>query len=62
MYWDVVEVKPEPGLSLFVRFRDGLCGRVHLAREELTGVLTPLIDVDLFERVFCGPRRGHMAR
>jgi hypothetical protein len=52
MYWDVVEVKPEPGLSLFVRFRDGLCGRVQLAREELTGVLAPLIDVDFFEQVF----------
>ncbi len=52
MYWDVVEVKPEPGLSLFVRFRDGSCGRVQLAREELTGVLAPLLDVDFFERVF----------
>ena len=52
MYWDVVEVKPEPGLSLFVRFRDGLCGHVQLAREELTGVLAPLIDVDFFEQVF----------
>ena len=52
MYWDVVEVKPEPGLSLFVRFRDGLCGRVQLVREELTGVLAPLIGVDFLERVF----------
>ena len=52
MYWDVVEVKPEPGYSLFVRFRDGLCGHVQLAREDLTGVLAPLIDVDFFERVF----------
>jgi Protein of unknown function (DUF2442) len=52
MYWDVVEVKPEQDLSLFVRFRDGLCGRVQLAREELTGVLAPLLDADFFERVF----------
>jgi hypothetical protein len=52
MYWDVVEVNPEPGLSLFVRFRDGLCGRVRFAPEELTGVLAPLLDVDFFGRVF----------
>ena len=52
MYRDVVEVKPEPGYSLFVRFKDGLCGRVQLAREELTGVLAPLADVNFFERVF----------
>ena len=52
MYWDVVEVKPEPGYSLFVRFKDGLCGRVQLAMEELTGVLAPLADVSFFERVF----------
>ena len=52
MYWDVIEVRPEPEFSLFVRFRDGLCGHVQLAREELTGVLAPLIDVDFFERVF----------
>ena len=52
MYWDVVEVKPEPGYGLFVRFKDGLCGRVQLARGELTGVLAPLADVSFFERVF----------
>ncbi len=52
MYWDVVEVKPESGYSLFVRFKDGLCGRVQFARQELTGVLAPLTDVEFFERVF----------
>ena len=52
MYWDVVEVRPEPGYSLFVRFKDGLCGRVQLSREELTGVLAPLADANFFERVF----------
>src|ERR1700722_15588650 len=56
MYWDVVEVKPEPGYSLFVRFKDGLSGSVQLRREELTGVLAPLLEVKFFERVFvdCG--------
>jgi hypothetical protein len=56
MYWDIVEVKPEPGYCLFVRFKDGLAGRVQLQREELTGVLAPLLDVQFFEQVFidCG--------
>jgi hypothetical protein len=52
MHWDVVEVKPEPGYRLFVRFKDGLAGCVQLRREELTGVLAPLLDVGFFERVF----------
>lgn|SRR6185437_1913891 len=52
MYWDVVEVKPEPGYRLFVRFRDGAQGHLQLAPEELTGVLAPLADVDFFQRVF----------
>ena len=52
MYWDVVEVKPEPDYSLFVRFKDGLTGRVRLRREELTGALAPLRDVEFFEQVF----------
>ncbi len=56
MYWDVVEVKPEPGLGLFVRFKDGMSGRVRLSEEELTGVLAPLRDACFFEQVFvdCG--------
>jgi hypothetical protein len=52
MYWDVVEVKPEPGYSLFVRFKDGLAGRVQLRREDLTGALAPLLDAQFFEQVF----------
>jgi hypothetical protein len=52
MYWDVVEVKPEPGHCLFVRFKDGLTGRVQLRPEELTAALAPLLDVQFFERVF----------
>jgi len=52
MYWDVVEVKPEPEYSLFVRFKDGLSGRVRLREDNLTGVLAPLRDITLFERVF----------
>ena len=52
MYWDVVAVKPEPNYSLFVRFQDGLSGRVQLRREDLTGALSPLKDASFFERAF----------
>lgn len=52
MYWDVVEVKPEPDYRLFVRFKDGVAGHVQLCRDELTGALAPLRDVEVFEQVF----------
>jgi hypothetical protein len=56
MYWDVVEVKPEPHHRLFVRFKDGLSGFVQFRAEEMTGALAPLRDVGLFDQVFidCG--------
>jgi hypothetical protein len=56
MYWDIVEVKPEPNYSLWVRFKDGLSGRVRLEPEEFTGVLAPLRDTQFFNRVYidCG--------
>lgn len=52
MYWDVVEVKAEPDYRLFVRFKDGLAGHVQLRREDLTGVLAPLLDLQFFAQVF----------
>ena len=52
MHWDVVEVKPALDCSLFVRFQDGLSGRVRLRPEELTGVLAPLREPQFFNRVF----------
>ncbi len=52
MYWDVVEVTPEPDHSLLVRFRDGLIGRVCLRQEDLTGALAPLRDLHFFQQVF----------
>ena len=52
MRWDVVEVLPEPDYCLYVRFADGLSGRVHLQENELTGVLAPLRDRQFFEKVF----------
>ncbi len=56
MYWDVVDVKPQPGYRLFVRFKDGLAGLVQLRPEQLTGVLAPLLDEQFFAQVFidCG--------
>lgn len=56
MYWDVVGVRPEPGYCLFVRFKDGLTGRVRLQESEMHGVLAPLRDARFFEQVFidCG--------
>jgi Protein of unknown function (DUF2442) len=52
LYWEVVEVKPEPGYSLFLRFEDGLSGHVQLRDENFTGVLAPLRDPLFFEQVF----------
>jgi hypothetical protein len=56
MHWDVVEVKPEPHYWLFVRFKDGVAGRLQLRPEELTGALAPLRDEYFFGQVFidCG--------
>ena len=52
MYWDVVAVKAEPEYCLFIRFKDGLTGRVWLRQEEFTGALEPLRDAQFFEQVF----------
>jgi Protein of unknown function (DUF2442) len=52
MYWDIVEVTPKAGYSLFVRFRDGSEGIVRLHQEQLTGALEPLRDENFFKQVF----------
>ena len=52
MYWDVVEVRPEPGYCLFVRFKDGLSGRVRLNSAELRCALEPLCDTQFFRRAY----------
>jgi hypothetical protein len=52
MYWDVVEVRPEAGWSVWVRFADGVSGTVRLNPEDLTGVLAPLRDAEFFRRVY----------
>jgi hypothetical protein len=52
MHWDVVEVKPDADYSLFLRFKDGLSGRIRLDHGEFTGVLEPLSNVEFFNRVY----------
>ena len=52
MYWDVVEVKAEENYWLFVRFADGANGRIRIAPETMTGVLSALREREFFERVF----------
>ena len=52
MYWDVVDVKPEPGYCLYVRFADGTHGRLQMSADEFTGVLTPLHDPAFFQKAF----------
>jgi hypothetical protein len=52
MYWDVVEVRPEKDHCLFVRFKDGLTGRVQLRDCDMQGALAALLDAEFFERVY----------
>lgn len=52
MYWDVVEVQPGSDWSLFVRFADGLTGRVRFAPEHFTGVFECLRNPALFAQAF----------
>jgi hypothetical protein len=52
MYWDVVEVRPEKDHCLYVRFKDGLAGRVQLHECDMRGVLAALRDKAFFEKVY----------
>ncbi|CAN5345301.1 DUF2442 domain-containing protein [soil metagenome] len=52
MDWEVVEVKPELPLSLYVRFQDGTTGKVRIEPSYLTGVFTVLQDQRVFEQVY----------
>ncbi len=59
MHWDVVEVEPVQHLSLRVRFRDGLTGKVRFTPEHLTGVFEALKEPAFFEKAFVD--RGALA-
>ena len=52
MYWDVVEVRAEKNHSLWLRFADGVAGIVKLDPSEFIGVLEPLRDPVLFDKVY----------
>jgi len=52
MYWDIVAAKPQRNRCLYLTFRDGLAGNVHLPDHLLTGALEPLRDENFFAGVF----------
>ena len=52
MHWDVIEVRPEPGWNLFVRFADGLAGYVRFLPDYFTGVFQRLRDPAHFAQAF----------
>jgi Protein of unknown function (DUF2442) len=52
MHWDIVEITPQTGYSLLVRFKDGLEGIVRLQQDQFTGVLEPLRDESFFKQAF----------
>jgi len=52
MRWDVKEVRVEPDWILFVRFTDGLSGRVGFLPSFFTGVFEPLRDPSRFAQAF----------
>jgi|HubBroStandDraft_1064217.scaffolds.fasta_scaffold275157_2 hypothetical protein len=58
MQWDVVEVRPEPGWLLEVRFADGLTGTVRFRPDFFTGVFEPLRDPQFFESKTFWRQRG----
>lgn len=45
-------VKLKPHYCLFVRFKEGLAGRLQLLREDPTGAFAPLRTSNVFEQVF----------
>jgi Protein of unknown function (DUF2442) len=49
---DVIEVKPEPPLTLHVRFADGLQGKVRFEASHLTGVFETLKNPSLFAQAY----------
>ncbi len=51
MDWEVIEVKVEAPLSLYVRFHDGTNGKVRFESSYLTGVFRALKDQRIFEQV-----------
>jgi hypothetical protein len=52
MYWDVISVEALDGYKIKVKFSDNLEGVVNISKKWLTGVFAPLIDMDIFKKVY----------
>ena len=51
MYWDVINVKVKPNLTLHVKFSDNTSGIVRFLPTHFTGVFEPLQDPVFFAKV-----------
>lgn len=54
MYWDVVSVEVLEDYKIKVRFSDNLEGVVNISKKWLTGVFEPLINMNIFRKVYIG--------
>lgn len=52
MYWDVVSVEVLGAYKIKVRFSDNLEGVVNISKKWLTGVFAPLINMNVFRKVY----------
>jgi hypothetical protein len=48
---NVIEVEPQEGHRLRLRFDDGAAGEVDLSKDTWEGVFTPLADAEYFRKV-----------
>jgi len=54
MYWDVKSVEVLEPYKIKVKFSDNLEGIVNISEKWLTGVFAPLVDIDIFKKVYIG--------
>ncbi len=52
MYWDAVSVEAIEAYKIKVKFSDNLEGVVNINKKWLTGVFAPLIDINIFKKVY----------
>ena len=52
MKCEVTEVKPEADFWLYLRFRDGVTGRIRLNPTDMKGALEPLRDPKVFAQAY----------
>ncbi len=59
MLKDIIEVKPLPDYLVYLRFEDGVEGKVNIAELiEFRGVFSPLSDPSYFAKVRVNPELG----